>query len=723
MKKIFTTLGLLLLGLGRLYASNEYAECPDFTDLTASYVEPYASGEGKTLVNGRHTVITEQGTDPRTGNMLRLLPDGVDKVIRLGDELAGSQKESLTYHVKPKIGATMFMVKFAVVFENPDHITREQPYFSITTTDSNGNLLPNTFSYAVYAQDSLPNFKEYIQGNSRVLWQDWTDGIIDLSRYIGQDVYITFYTRDCLQNGHYAYAYFTASCLPRVYANMFCNNELILSLIEGFSSYLWSDGSTSKDFQGNLDQPVWCDVTSIVGLITRIFMFHANNSSPMPDITYDDVCEGTDYFWNGIKIDTKYKGTRSFYGEEYNEDSCSLSEKMLILTTIPTYYEFNETICEGDNYIKNGFKYINPPVGVIKDTVEVKSDNECKRWNVLNLNVVPKSISPQIDGEESPCTGVEKTYKVLGGYNCKWTIPSDASHEYSNDLTRSFVTTKFNNDKETTLSVVCDNGCVSKTVTKVIHPVQTIRTYKIDTVCQGTEYKKGEWNLGVQNKLGYTTHIRQLGDSCNSTDVLVLYVTESPSAKIIGDSVSCQGRQINLFTVGDYSSEGDKYIAIGDVWCEDGSVMRLKDFLKSGKVAKGIVYEVFPEKTAGNYRCSILDIKDAFNGDAVEYDPSTMDASNDLPDYLPYLFYPRWQLLNEMLAKIEGADLLSGKYWGKLKDYSGQEDTHRLVYGENHEYNKMDYNRKRIKGLGHSFEPMTEKNKVRYHYEIILSLQ
>ncbi|MBP5421086.1 MAG: hypothetical protein J6Y78_01460 [Paludibacteraceae bacterium] len=711
MKKIVSTLWLLLLGLGSLYAATAYTGCPDFTDLTASYVEPYASGVGNQLVKGRHSLIDKQGADPRTGGKLQLLPKGVDRVIRLGDEFGGNQSESLTYHLIPGWDASLILLKYAVVFENPNHKIEEQPFFSISVTDKDGNLLPETFQYSVYANNGLAGFEEYVDGNSTVMWRDWTDAVVDLSSYIGQEVLITFHTRDCLQNGHYAYAYFTSVCTSRGHVKLFCNeNNILLSMIDGFSSYHWSDGTDSKDYEGSLDQPVWCDVTSVVGMVTKIFVALADNAtSSMADVVYDKVCEGEDYSWLGHSIDTRFKGTRKFNGVVVNKDSCSISSKILMLTTIPTRFEFNETICEGEDYFKNGFKFKNPPVGEYNDSIEVDSDTECKHWNVLKLRVVPKTISPILKGEETPCMNSRNTYNVPGDYSCEWILPTNALYEEGKTPDYAYLT--FTDHSESVISVTCSNGCVSKTVTKTIRPIQTYKTYFIDTICQGATYEKDGWNLGVQNRLGYSTYIRQLGDSCRSTDVLVLYVQQSPNIQVLSvPDVVCSGDEVKLSTSNKMNDEDVEW-AIGDVWCTDGSLVKLKDYPNSGKIAKGIVYNIAfsydDEETITKF--NIVSIVDENNGNAVPYDVSTMDNNDNIFSYFTFsqfsIFHGKWFLLNNYLSQIEGADLLSGLYWTKTY-INGSQDTHRNVMG----YVDGNFVEESI--------PMNETSKIRYYYTI-----
>ena len=92
----------LLTLLWGLLALTVRAQCPDFTDLTGPNVVCYYGNTNNPdsltgIVPGRHTLITEQGTDPRTDSLLPLLPEGETAVVKLGNELVGAEAESIVY--------------------------------------------------------------------------------------------------------------------------------------------------------------------------------------------------------------------------------------------------------------------------------------------------------------------------------------------------------------------------------------------------------------------------------------------------------------------------------------------------------------------------------------------------------------------------------------------------------------------------------------------------
>lgn len=181
MRKLLSALVLLLGCVMHISAAVAYDGCPDFSDLNASYVEPFASGEGDVLVYGRHTLMTKSGWDQQTARQLNVLPDGETWSVKLGNENAGSQQESLSYLFTPDKENPFLRVKYAVVLQNPNHPKEDQPYFSVSITDEDGNPLTVNASYEVYAQEGLDGFNECTLKDCSVLWRDLPAVVLDLS--------------------------------------------------------------------------------------------------------------------------------------------------------------------------------------------------------------------------------------------------------------------------------------------------------------------------------------------------------------------------------------------------------------------------------------------------------------------------------------------------------------------------------------------------------------
>jgi gliding motility-associated-like protein len=219
------------------------------------------------IENGRHTIMTNtSGTDYHTGNQLRLIPTGYKYSARLGNDNTGAQAEGLSYTLTVDANNSLFIYKFAVVLEDPNHSEPEQPRFQIRVKDQLDHVIHSCTEYTVIAAASIPNF----QSNGYVRWRDWTTVGLDLSPYTGQTVTIELMTGDCSQGGHYGYAYFVAQCAPMKLVASYCpgSDTAIIIAPEGFESYLWSSGATARTdtvISPMEDAVFSCELTSVTG--------------------------------------------------------------------------------------------------------------------------------------------------------------------------------------------------------------------------------------------------------------------------------------------------------------------------------------------------------------------------------------------------------------------------------------------------------------------------
>ncbi len=140
---------------------------------------------------------------------------------------------------------------YSVLLENPGHPYYQQPFFSVTVFDQNGDTIKNCGEYSVYSGPGLPGFTGYlnpagIDGPDTVYWRNWTQVNVPLTSYVGQCVTIQFEVSDCEPGGHFGYAYVDASCSEfAITANtpgVICgkNGYLTLTGPVGEKAYLWS---------------------------------------------------------------------------------------------------------------------------------------------------------------------------------------------------------------------------------------------------------------------------------------------------------------------------------------------------------------------------------------------------------------------------------------------------------------------------------------------------
>jgi gliding motility-associated-like protein len=219
------------------------------------------------LVAGRHTIINAPGIDVNTCGGLQMLPPFVGSyVCRLGNDNTGSEAEQLVYALSVTSNNALFVYRYAVVLEDPNHPPGQQPNFRIRVIDQSGNVVdPVCGQYWVEAGVGIPGF----QTCGSVRWKDWTTVGINLTPFIGQNVLIEFTTADCGYGAHFGYAYIDCFCVALNILAEYCigANQVQLTAPPGFS-YLWSNGATTQSITVN--NPVTgtqytCSLTTVTG--------------------------------------------------------------------------------------------------------------------------------------------------------------------------------------------------------------------------------------------------------------------------------------------------------------------------------------------------------------------------------------------------------------------------------------------------------------------------
>ena len=255
---------------GSSYCSTNYSDsitlftpsggtgCIDPTNLTAdyttcfygSYSNPYqytgTVDYGSASVNSRHSVHFDPSElDPRTGNLLRTVPEGSQASVRLGNWGTGAEAEAVTYSLA--IDTTQFdllLLKYAAVLQDNDHPSSAQPRFKMELLDTAGVLL-DTCSAADFIANQALGW--HLVPESYVLWKDWTTVGVDVGRYHGQTVRVRLTVYDCQNGDHYGYAYFTLSCMTKALVTSHCGEvaENSFSAPTGFSYNWYSNQDTT----------------------------------------------------------------------------------------------------------------------------------------------------------------------------------------------------------------------------------------------------------------------------------------------------------------------------------------------------------------------------------------------------------------------------------------------------------------------------------------------
>ncbi|HXB39703.1 MAG TPA: PKD domain-containing protein [Bacteroidia bacterium] len=237
---------------------------------------------GGLTVNGFNSSLTNRWGyvhELCTGGMDRnvpisTVPPGHSYSLRLGNDsayqiLQRTNNNPVNLPYNHQIISNTFMVTqqnksisywYAVVLcqYNPNnHASNIQPYFKIRLYDANGNEImcahydvdaltaPNiggfsTSSYSVWD----PNQGTYIPYD--FFYKPWSQVMIPLANYVGQNVTLTFETSDCAGGGHPGYAYIEADCSPMANINITpfaCGSPgstATLTAPSGAGSYSWA---------------------------------------------------------------------------------------------------------------------------------------------------------------------------------------------------------------------------------------------------------------------------------------------------------------------------------------------------------------------------------------------------------------------------------------------------------------------------------------------------
>ena len=610
-KEILITLlwGLLILTV--------QAQCPDFTDLTGPYVTCYYgfwngsfndSHHFTGVMPGRHTVITEQGTDPRTDNLLPLLPEGETAVVKLGNELVGSEAESIVYTFTVDDENSILLLKFAVVLENPEHYHLLQPRFVMQVLDTNDVLLDPCMEYDVTSSDNIPGFQSF----GDIKWRPWTNAGFDLTPYIGQTVKLSFTTYDCAESGHFGYAYFTASCISNRLELVGCDgNEVTLAAPQGFENYQWNNGSSSDTTTYSVQGTTVanCVITTVLGCQFTLIGTMTTDSVPQqPQTFYDTICEGESYSANGFELPSNLTpGLHTVFNTFFNVATCTDDiTNTLYLTVVQRYFHYYDMACEGDDYDAFGFSYTNLSIindnDIIIDSNLVDMPGMCDSVAVLHLTIAPSFTLPNtILGPSMVCGRSIATYSLPdaeGLTTFQWIVP-DGILIVSGQGT-STANLFFSQDAPATSTITllgangCGNGSVPLSVT--VNPAYNI--FVNDTVCLGNNYQQNDFQLGIQDSAGIFVYT--LNDTttcgCDSVHVLQLMVAETPVITAIADpAVICVGQETELHAIGaqasvTLSSELNN-VVVGDILCTDSSCVHPADW-PCGKVACGVVFHV-----------------------------------------------------------------------------------------------------------------------------------
>lgn len=584
-----------------------HAQCPDFTDLTGPNVVCYYGNTNNPdsltgIVPGRHTLITEQGTDPRTDSLLPLLPEGETAVVKLGNELVGAEAESIVYTFTVDEENAILLLKFAVVLEDPMHDPPSQPRFVMRVMDVNDELLDPCMEYDVIASNEIPGFQSF----GSVRWRPWTNTGFDLTPYVGQTVKVSFTTYDCSATAHFGYAYFTASCSSNRLELVGCDgDDVTLAAPQGFESYQWNNGTTSDTATYSVQGTtvVNCLITTVLGCqLTLVGTLTTDNIPAQPQTFYDTICEGESYSANGFTLPSNLTpGLHTALNTYFNVATCTEDiTNTLYLFVIQRYFHYYDMACEGNDYNALGFSYTNLPLGEILDS-NIVLTGRCDSVAVLHLTVAPSFAMPNtISGPSMVCSQSAATYYLPDAevlvYH--WLVPDGVSVYNGQGTSIASLYFTSNAPPNSLITLTGANGCGSGSAQMSVTVNPSYHYFANDTVCTGNDYQGNGLQLGIQDSVG--VFVYTLNDTttcgCDSVHVVQLRVAETPEITALSDpTVICVGQETELHALGSQASvtltSELNHVVIGDILCTDSSCVHLADW-PCGKVAMGVVFYV-----------------------------------------------------------------------------------------------------------------------------------
>lgn len=216
-----------------------------------------------------------------------LLTKPVDALtsVRLGNRYTGFDSyngggERIEYSFMVDSTFSILRLQYAIVMEDrSSHTIELQPHFRLEVLhngileDPECDVVDYAAGYAADADEGFWHsyFEKWNSQESQsdpvyVWWRDWDDAYVNLTAYKGDIITIRLSTTDCMEGGHYGYAYFVIDCLPGDFTGNSCNSEKpninTFTAPKGFSYrwYLKSDAEVPLEDRNILSDSIAYDI-------------------------------------------------------------------------------------------------------------------------------------------------------------------------------------------------------------------------------------------------------------------------------------------------------------------------------------------------------------------------------------------------------------------------------------------------------------------------------
>jgi len=266
----------LLLGLGIHFAQAQ--TCPNNIDFEKGTFEGWTCYVGSTgELNGQNVISLQNAGGPVAGRhtMFSSFPgDGLDEYgsfpincpngsghsVRLGNNIAGTQAEGLSYEFVIPAGQNEYSLiyHYAVVFQDPNHEIFQQPRMEIEITNVTDNVVIHCSSFTFIPYGTiLPGFYESPNpgGDTPVWCKDWSAVSINLNGLAGKTIRLFFKTADCTFRRHFGYAYIdvNSECTSEFVGSLFCRDDTVVNVTApfGYQNYTWYNSSFTQMLGGS----------------------------------------------------------------------------------------------------------------------------------------------------------------------------------------------------------------------------------------------------------------------------------------------------------------------------------------------------------------------------------------------------------------------------------------------------------------------------------------
>lgn len=409
---------------------------------------------------GQNQVTTGTGIDP-VGGFPVVAPGGNFSLL-LGNNVTGGEADRIEQTFMVSAGNANFTYRYAVVFQDPGHVATEQPAFQVEMIDSTGAQVPCTF-YNVSAGGNIPGF--FNSPNlAGVVYKPWTNVLVDLTNYIGQNITIRFTTYDCALGGHYGYAYIDGSCQAFVTgsADSVCAGTIKnFCAPNGLGSYTWNGpgvtNSTGQCINTMAAGIYTCNTTLVTGCVGPVFTYTLHNF-PDPVVSFNNSSSGP----------------------------CAQQHNFTNTSTISSGYisGYNWNFGNATSNLQNPVN-IFPGAGTYTASLVATSNKSCSATAVQSITIYPYPVVSFI--APSSCKNAVVNFSntssisngSIGNYN--WNFGNGISTQLTNP-TQNYTA---NGTFLVTLSATSNQGCSATATNNItIHPLPLV-SFNASNVCQG----------------------------------------------------------------------------------------------------------------------------------------------------------------------------------------------------------------------------------------------